>query len=249
LSTSVTTPPARRSSLSNVVDIIVSPSAAFDRLREMPAWGWAFLAASVLGIAGSLLTGPATLHAITTSLPAQLAADPGVQKMPPEQQQQMIQRAVGFGKVMAQIGWLFFPVIVLVVALIQGLIMTIANAIGGGDGSFKKYFALSVTVGIVGFGVTSLVTGIIVMIRGADTFDTTTALQAAAPSLALLAPGAHGAIAGFLGALNIFYLWATALLALGMARVGRIRPPVAWATALFLLLCTAGFAAYGARNG
>lgn len=241
--------PSQRNSLTNVVDIVVAPTAAFDRLREVPAWGWAFLAASILGIAGSLLSGPATMHALQTSLPAQLAADPGIQKLPPEQQQAMIQRALGFSKIVAQVGWLFLPVIVLLVGLIQGLVMTIANAAGGGDGSFKKYFALSVTVSVIGLGLTSLVTGIIVLIRGADSFETTAALQGAAPSLALLAPGAHGAIAGFLGALNIFYLWAAALLALGMVRVGRIRPPVAWAAAIFLLLCTAGFAAYGARNG
>lgn len=239
----------RRGGLSNVVDIIVSPGSAFARLRVVPTWGWAFLVAALLAVAGSLLSGPATLHALQTSLPAQLAADPGVQKLPPEQQQAMIKNALKFTKIFAQIGWLFVPVAILFAGLFQGLIMTIANAVARGEGSFKKYFALSITVSIVGFGLYSLVVGIIALIRGADAFDSPIAVQAAVPSLALLAPGAHGALAGVLSALNVFYLWALTLLALGMTQVGRIRPPVAWAAAIFMLLCTAAFSAYGARNG
>jgi hypothetical protein len=239
----------RRSGLANVVDIIIAPNAAFERLRIVPTWGWAFLVAALLGVAGTLMSAPATQHALQLSLPAQLAADPGIAKLPPDQQQQAIQRALSVTKVITQFSWLFIPVILLLIALIQALFMTVANAMGGGDGSFKKYYALSMTVAVVGTGIGSLALGIIVTLRGASSFETPAAVQAALPSLALLAPGLKGAWAGFLGALNIFYLWATALLALGMIRVGRVSPPVAWAVAVLLLLITACFAAYGARNG
>jgi len=247
-----TSPPsvAPRSSLYNAVDIIVAPATAFDRLREVPAWGWAFLIVSVLGAIGSLLAAPATMHALQTTLPAQLAANDAIAKLPPDQQQRAIANALGFTKVMTQISWLFVPVLVLLVALIQALVMTIANAIAHGDGTFKKFFALSITVTVVGIGLSSIVLGIIVLVRGADSFESATAVQSALPSLGLLAPGSKGALAGFLGALNVFYLWSTALLALGMVRVGRITPPVAWSSAIVLLLLTACFAAWGgARNG
>ena len=72
--------------------------------------------------------------------------------------------------------------------------------------------------------------------------------SSALPSLALLMPGATGALAGFLGALNVFVLWATALMALGMSRVGRIPRGAAWAAAIIMLLLTACFAAYGAKT-
>ena len=36
--------------------------------------------------------------------------------------------------------------------------MLIANAVGRGDGTFQKYFALSITVAVVGTGLGSLVT-------------------------------------------------------------------------------------------
>lgn len=247
MSTSATQP-ARRGGLSNVVDIIVSPTAAFDRLREVPAWGWAFLAASVLGVIGSVLFGPALVHAMETTLPAKLAAMPAIAKLPPDQQQQMIAAQLKFTKIFLQLFWLFVPVQILLVALVQGLIMMVANVVGHGDGSFKKYFALSITVSVIGVGLASIVIGIIVLIRGAASFEEQSAVTGAAPSLALLAPGAKGALVGFLGAFNIFILWSAALLALGMQRVGRIPPVTAWATAVIMLLLTASFAAWGAAQ-
>ncbi|HEX3464195.1 MAG TPA: YIP1 family protein [Candidatus Elarobacter sp.] len=239
-----------RPGLTNAVDIVVAPNAAFDRLRQVPTWGWAFLIATVLGIIGSVLLEPAMMHAMQTSMPAKLAASPTIASLPPDKQQQQIAMMMSFSKVWLQISFIFVPIYILIAALLQALVMTVANAMGGGDGSFKKYFALSVNVAIVGAGLTYLVLGIIAMVRGASSFETTTAVQASLPSLALLAPGAKGALAGFLGSFSVFAIWSIVLLALGMQRVGRISPPVAWAASIFMLLCTAGLAAWGgAQNG
>ena len=238
----------RRSGLANVVDIIIAPNAAFDRIREVPVWGWAFLVATLLGIAGSLLSSPAVQHALATSMPAVLATNENIAKLPPDQQQKQIAAFVSFYKNFAKFSWVFIPVWLLILGLIQGVVMLIANAIGRGSGTFRQYFALSITVAVVGLGLSSLVLGVIVALRGADSFETMTAVQGAIPSLGLIAPGAKGALAGFLGALNVFILWATALLALGMERVGRVSRAPAWAAAIVMLLVTACFAAFGARQ-
>ena len=246
---STSQPPAeRRSGLANVVDIFIAPNAAFERIRQVPTWGWAFLVAVLLGIAGSLLVGPAILHAMETSMPAQLAANDAIAKLPPDQQQKQIAGFISLYKNIAKFSWIFIPVWVLVVGLFQGVVMLITNAATRGGGTFKKYFALSITVAVVGIGLAQLVLGIIVSLRGANSFETTTAVQSAVPSLALLAPGAKGALGGFLGALNVFIFWATALLAFGMIRVGRIPRGAAWATAIIMLLLTACFAAYGGKT-
>ncbi len=238
----------RRSGLLNVVDVVIAPSTAFARLRLVPTWGWAFLVAALLGIAGSLLTQPAVLHAIATGMPAQLAAAPAIARLPAAQQTQVIQQQLAVFRFIAQYGWLFAPVWILVVGAIQALVMTVANAIAKGDGSFGKYFALSVTVAVVGLGLGSLVTALIVMLRGAASFDDMKAIQTAVPSLGMLAPGVHGALRGFLEALSVFNLWATALLALGMTTVGRIPRSAAWVTAALMLLVTALAGAYGAAQ-
>jgi Yip1 domain len=244
------TPIGPRPGLSNVTDIVVAPNAAFDRLRQIPTWGWAFLIGTVLGVIGSLLISPAIAHAIQTSMPAQLAADPGIAKLPPDQQQKTIAISLQFAKVFTQISFIFIPIGILLAGVIQAVVMLVANAAGRGDGTFSKYFALSVNVSVIGIGISYIVLGIIVLVRGPNAFETTTAVQASLPSLALLMPGARGGTAGFFGALNVFAIWATVLLALGMQRVGRVSPAVAWIAAIVMLLCTAGLAAFGgAKNG
>lgn len=241
-------PSEPRSGLANVVDIIIAPNAAFERIRQVPVWGWAFLVAALLGVVGTLLVGPAVLHAMQTSLPAQFAANDTIAKLPPDQQQKQIAMMMSVSMGIAKFSWAFIPPAILLIGLVQALIMLIANAATRGDGTFKKFYALSITVSVVGTGLGSIVLGAIVALRGANSFETTSAVQSALPSLALLMPGAKGALAGFLGALNVFVLWATALLALGMQRVGRIPGGVAWATAILMLLLTACFAAYGAKT-
>lgn len=239
----------RRSGLLNVIDVIVAPRAAFERVRIVPTWGWAFLVTSLLGIAGSLVIEPALLHAMDKSLPAQLALNPQIAKMPADQQAAAIARAIAFSKLVAQFSWIFVPISLLLIGAVQALAMTIANAASRGDGSFGKYFALSVTIMIVGTGLSSLVLALIVAIKGPSAFESPNAIQSAIPSLGLLAPGLRGALGAFLGALNVFYLWATALLAIGMTVVGRVKAGAAWSTAIVLLLFTAAFAAYGAARG
>jgi hypothetical protein len=239
----------RRSGLATAVDTIVSPAAAFASLRVAPTWGWAFLIATVLGIVGSLLSGPAIMHALETSLPAQLAANPGIAQLPPDQQQAAIARGVAFAKIFSQFGFVFVPIGILLASLVQALIMLIANAATHGDGNFKKYFALSINVSIVGAGLAQLVLGIIVLVRGAGSFETVSAVTSSIPGLGLLSNG-HGAMAAFLGTINIFSVWSIVLLALGMTGVGRISRVPAWVTAIIMLLLTAAFAAWGgARNG
>ena len=228
-----------RGGLSNAIDIIIAPNAAFDRIRAVPTWVWPFVIATVLGIVGALLTQPAVVHAMETAMPAQFAANPAIAKLPPEQQQKQIAAMMGFAMTMTKITWLFTPFIILLVGLIQGLVLTIANAIGKGGGNFARFFALSITVCIVGSGLYYLVLGLIVLVRGPAGFDTMIGVNTAVPSLALLAPTAQGFVVGFLAAFNVFYLWAAALLALGTIRIGRVSPAIAWTAAALIVLGTA----------
>jgi hypothetical protein len=241
LSTSETTVEPR-SGLLNVVDIVVAPNAAFARLRVVPSWGWAFLVTTVLAIAGSILTEPAVLHALGQTLPAQMAQQ--MQNVEPAQRDARIQQTLALIHQFWWVGWIFVPIFILAVALIQALIMQIANAAGHGDGTFGRFFALAVTIEVVGYGLLTLLQGIIALVRGPDSFDTPAAVTASVPGLAMLAPGAGTKLLTFLAFFNVVSLWTTALLALGMIAVARIPRVTAWATAgLTLLLTAAVFAA------
>ncbi len=248
MSTSET--PVRPNPFANVVDIVIAPTAAFERLRTAPTWVWAFVVATILGAIGSVLLAPALIHAMDVTMPAKLAASPQITKLPADQQQQMIAMQMKFSHVILQLTWLFIPVGLLLIGVIQAVVMLVANAVGHGDGTFRKYFALSMTVAVVGTGLGTLVTGVIVTLRGANTYESQSAVTASMPGLGLLVPGAHGALAGFLSVFTVFSLWAVALVALGMIHVGRISPPLAWTFAVLMLLIGACLGAVGASfNG
>lgn len=232
----------RRSGLANVVDIVIAPGSAFARLRVVPAWGWAFVVATLLGVAGFLLMEPAQLHALEKSGPAMYGAMPQIAKLPPEKQSAAIAQSIQFGRVFTQLGWITVPFFFLIGAAIAAVFMLVANAIGHGDGSFKKYFALAMLIDVVS-GLGLLLTGIIATVRGADSFDQVGSVARALPSLALVAPGASSKLATFLGALSVTSLWATALTALGMIAVGHVSARVAWIVAILMLLGAAGLAA------
>lgn len=232
------TPTVQRPGLSNVVDIIIAPGAAFARIREIPTWGWALLAASVLGIAGALLALPASLHALEVSGPALYGSNPAVAQLPADKQPEMIARMISFGRVGIEIQSFLIPIFLLIGGLFSAVVMLIANAISRGDGSFKRFFALAVTVSVV-TAIGLFLNGVIAVVRGPASYETMQSVQGALPSLGLLAPGAGHKLAAFLSALNVTALWATALTALGMVSVGHVKPPVAWTAAILMLLAGA----------
>jgi hypothetical protein len=243
----LSTPPAsaadrRRSSFANIVDIVIDPSAAFARLRDVPTWGWAFVVATLLGIAGFLLMEPASVHAFDKSMPAVYAATPQIAKLPADQQSKVIAQYMSFGRVFVQLSWIATPVIFLIASLISALVMLIGNAIGHGDGSFKKFFALSMLIAVIG-GLGLLVAGLIAVVRGPDSFETTGSVQRALPNLAMLVPNASHKVETFLGTMTIAALWSTVLTALGMIALARVSRPVAWTVAVLMLVIPAAFAA------
>jgi hypothetical protein len=241
LSTSVP-PVARRSGLTNVVDIIVAPNAAFERIRQVPVWGWAFLAAVVIAVIGALLAQPASLHALQVAGPALYGSNPAVAQLPPAQQPAMIEKMMGFGRIVIRVQVFLIPIVFLISALFSALVMTAANAASRGDGTFKRFYALAITVSVItALGV--MLNGIISIVRGPESYQTLQSVQASLPSLGLLAPGAGGKLATFLGMLNVTAIWATVLTALGMTAVGRVKPAIAWTAAVVMLFAGAALAA------
>ena len=123
-------------------------------------------------------------------MPAQLAASDAIAKLPPDQQQKQIADDHGLLEDLREVLLALHPAVDPArSASSKRVIMLIANAATRGDGTFKKFYALSITVAVVGTGLGSLVLGVIVLLRGANSFETTSAVQRALPSLALLAPG------------------------------------------------------------
>jgi hypothetical protein len=234
---------APASGLQTVVDVIVAPQAAFERLRTQPAWGWAFLISIVLGTIGAFLTSPAIVHAMQASWPALMAQNPRTAALSPAQQQQSLQIVLAF----TRYAWIFTIVFIPFAILVTAVLMLIFNAIGRGAASFGTLWAAAANVAVPSLGIGYLVLGIIVLVRGADSFQSTEAVSGALPSLALLAPGAGVKLYAFLAAFNVFNIWGVALVYVAMRTLARVAAVHAILTALILLFVPALLAAAGAR--
>jgi hypothetical protein len=204
--------------LSTVVNVIAAPREAFETLRKAPTWGWALVVAVVFATIGQYLATPAVIHAVQTGWPAQVAANPRLAALTPEQQQHTLDITLSA----LRYGWLFTPISVLAAALLQTVIMLVFRAAGKGDASFKQLWCASMNVTVIGVGMYSLLSGLIAVVRGAASYTSTMDAVRAIPSLAWLAPAAPVKVVGFLAAFNVVSIWGAIVLALAMICVAKV---------------------------
>jgi hypothetical protein len=229
----------KRSGLAVLLDVIVAPRSAFESLREQPQWFVAFVVVSILGLIGGLLLLPANEHVMSGVFAQQMQTNPQLATMTPEKQQQVL----GYQMLAIHWGWVGAPLFVLIGTLVGSLLLFIAGKIVGSPAGFSRFFALEMNIGLVGFGFSYLLLGILAQLRGPDSFGSQHELMGSIPSLGMLASGKLGA---FLGTFNPIYIWNAALLGLGLQGVAGFKPRSAWITAVVLFLIGACFAVVGA---
>lgn len=219
--------------LTTVVDTIAAPKTAFQRLREQPTWGWAFLIAFILMVVGSVITAPAQQHAQVASM-QRYFSKPAAASISDAKKQEMINN-IQHPSVPGRIfGYAAVGIILLLIVLFNTVIVLIANALGGGDGNFKRYWAGSMNMAVPTLALSTIVVGIIAMIRGADSFSSTIDLQAAAPSLGTFIHPSP-ALTVFFSSISIFSLWGLYLNATQM-QTNNVNKTVSWVFAALILL-------------
>lgn len=212
---------AKANGLSTVLDVVLSPREAFERLREAPTWGWAFLVAAILAMIGGYLATPATVHAVQTGWAAQAASNPQMAQMSAAQQQ----RILNFTLVFVRWGWLMAPIAILVGALAETLVMLLFKAVGRSAATFKELWCASMNTLVVGVGVYNIVNAMIALVRGPQSYNTMVDAFKSLPSLAWLVPHAPLKLLVFLSAFNVISMWGAVLLAYAMfygARVSKV---------------------------
>ncbi|MDQ2871792.1 MAG: YIP1 family protein [Candidatus Eremiobacteraeota bacterium] len=228
--------------LSTVIDVIAAPKTAFETLREAPMWGWAFVITAILSIIGTYLALPVTLHVFEIMFRHQMATSPNASQLTPEQ----IQKSMRFSEALVRNGFLFAPVGVLIGVLVQTVIMLIFKAIGRGTAGFKQLWCSAMNAAVV-VGLYYVVYGVILMLRGPDSFSSTTESLLAMPSLGWLMPHGPVKLVTFLATFNPFYIWSSVLIGVAMSVVARVSRPIAILTAVLSIVVPAIFAAGFAR--
>ncbi len=222
--------PAKASGLKTAIDTIIAPKEAFESLRSAPTWGWALAISIVVAMLGGYLIIPANLHAIAADWPNMIAKSPQLAGLSADQQQAqlaIVQKFTGFG-------FLSFVLVVPIFNLIVAASMARCNALGRGEGSFAKYWAAACNIGMIGFGIGSILIAGIVIARGADSFNSPQAIAQAVPSLAMLAPEGSPKLGAFLNSFSPIALWTAGLSIVAMLTIGRVPKLQAWLAGIVL---------------
>lgn len=227
----VSAPAVQANGLPTVVDTIASPTEAFERQRTAPTWGWALLICVVLMIAGALLQAPAARHAAVGQIQHMLG-NPKFATLSDAQKQQMIANA-GKPSLLTYAG----PAVWLLVAvLFNTLFMLLGNLAGRGQADFKRLWCGSMNIAVPTLGIGAVALGIITMLRGADSFNSSAALAQAVPGLGMLVPHAGIVFGTFLAGINIFAVWGFFLNATMLRVTGKTNAAVAYIFAGIVLI-------------
>jgi hypothetical protein len=229
--------------LKTALDTIISPKEAFEQLRVAPTWGWALLLTIVLYAVASYLLTPAIVHGMQADWPRQIAENPRLAALSPSEQQ----NALKFSLAIIRWAWIVAPIVAPLAMLVHTIVMYVFKAIGKGDAPFRALWSTAANIALPVLGVNALVTAIIAMVRGADSFNSPAEVQTALPSLGLLVPATAVKLHAFLAAFNPFTLWGCGLTIGAMIVVAAVPRVWAWTTGIVWLLISAGLVALSAR--
>ncbi len=220
----------KRSGLAVLLDLILAPGAAFAELNLRAHWGWALLLTCACGMVGAYLQIPAGEHVASYTI----AHDPQFASFTSEQ----LDRARATTMAVQRYVWVFYPLIAAIAFAVTALCALVANAIGRGHANFARCFGLAANVGFLYFGLGYLLHGAIVAFRGPDGFQTQLDLLRVLPGLGWFTAALPLKAQAFFTTFNVFEIWSTALLALGLRAISGISAPLAWGTAIFIALCS-----------
>lgn len=177
--------------------LVASPGRLFDGLKAEPAW----VGAMALLVAASLAT--------TFLLPEELIRKAMMAEAPADVDPSSLENAMGMAKIAQYVFSVLGPP--LVTLIVAGALLFVFNLVLGGEATFHQLFSVSAHALLIPF-----LGGLLVLPLIISTGDPRTAL-----ALHLLVPGleAEGYLYHFLHGLNVFGLWACAVLGVAMSRL------------------------------
>lgn len=240
----------RGDGLRTVVDTIAAPGEAFDALRTSPTWGWAAAILAILCAISFFLERPGQLHA-TTGLMQHMFASPAYASLSDDQKRKMLADAQNPPPLNTLLGLVGAYLTYGLAALFNTVFLLVGNALGKGSARFSSLWAASVNIAVPSIALGGLVLGIIMRLRGPESFNGMGDILRAVPGPGMLAPGIHGFAGAFLASITVFTLWGCYLNVVAMKRTARVNGPLAYVVPILILLASAAisgafFGAFGA---
>ncbi len=206
----------------DLFNVLIEPTAVFERVREKPKFLAPFLVLAVVLAITVVLLMPYQRAAMAERM-AQI-----VQQNP--QAAAAIQKAQKF----AFVGVVFAPIIFGIVLLLIGTVLWVLVSVFSGEGKFSILLSLATYASVPGI-LLQIATMVVLMIKGVAAVTSPADLQPAL-GLDLLAPGATGFVLACLAGINPFSLWGAFLTATGVAVTHKTSKGTAWTVAVILLV-------------
>ncbi len=212
-----------------LAQVVFSPGALFERLRERPVWLGALLTLVVLSVGANLL------------IPEELIRQLVMEQMPDDADPSAVETALRIAGIMRLIGPIVFPPLLAV--FLAAVVLLIYNLLAGGEASFAQ--AISSTSHVLFIPTLGGLLTVPLMLAAGDAQVTL--------GLHLLVPGldSEGFAYNFLHGLNFFGIWAAVVLGIAVSRIYRRRSagsPIALFLSLYVVMVVmtaAGAALFG----
>lgn len=179
-----------------VGELLLSPGRLFDRLRERPAWIGAVVLMVIVGAVSTWL------------MPEELLREAATMNMPADAPADQVETAARFARVGGYVGSVLGPPVA--VAVLAGVLLFLFNVVLGGAARYRQLVSVSAHAMLL-----PALGGLLVLPLMVAANDPSTAL-----ALHLLVPGLEeGFLYRLLHGLNVFGIWATVLVGLGVSRI------------------------------
>lgn len=209
-----------------LAQVVFSPGALFEKLRERPVWLGALLTLVVLSVAANLL------------IPEELIRQAVMEQLPDDADSSSVETAIRVAGVLRLIGPIVFPPLLAV--FLAAVVLLIYNLLGGGEASFAQ--ATSATSHVLFIPTLGGLLTVPLMLAAGDVQVTL--------GLHLLMPGldSEGFAYNFLHGLNFFGIWAAVVLGIAVSRIYGRRSAgssMALFLSLYVVMKAAGAALFG----
>jgi hypothetical protein len=236
--TAPTQPEERANGLATYLNVIMSPTAAFQQLAKTPMWGWAALIGTILMLVSLIIMLPEQLKLVQIEQAkalAQMSSDQAAQA------RQGMAATAGVTNVIIIASAFIIPWFIWV---ISSIVYVIGAAISGASAKFSLAWVTAVNSCAVAF-LGAIVNSIIVALSGPDAIGSPADLQRI-PSLAMLFPD-NVKLDAFLAAFSIAYIWFYVVAIIGLEQTMKMKRPAAIVTVLLYAVIAGGLGALFAR--
>lgn len=232
--------PPQMSEAATLGNIFFEPGKTFEDLRRKPRFILAILLMIIVtGAFQFLFVQKMGEERMRSAVVEQMDKNPQMQSMSPEQKEAAVNRGTKIGSVIRYL----FPVILLILLLIGGLIYWLAGKAMGGSGNFLHGLSVWVYSSLPPTIVVMLANILILFLKSPDDIDIAASQRGlihANPSF-FIDGKAYPVLATLLGTIDFFQIWGWILAAVGLQKVMKLSKSAAWSIVLVLALVGLAF--------